>query len=244
MTGHRRGGSRLPGDLVDAPSGPRGRHQPSGLIQAFRADDPPRRSRGPRPLRHRIGRYRRPERMAPSMLGARKTGLAPLTPGEETHLIQGIVAPHIRMGFAKVRLDAASRPSVPPAQTSMTRVAGSGWNSWASTGLEDASNFLLGKAACAHSDGDRERLEPVRRRRRRHACGACWRSASARTTISTSCSSRRNIRARISGGKLLAFTRAHLPDEIWLRCVRETIRRHGAGMSARVLHSRRNRSSR
>ena len=45
--------------------------------------------------------------------------------------------------------------------------------------------------------------------------------ARARNAISTSCSSRRNIRARNLGRQLLAFTRAHLPDEIWLRCVRE-----------------------
>jgi hypothetical protein len=36
--------------------------------------------------------------------------------------------------------------------------------SWVSTGLEDASNFLLAKLR-ARSDGGRKRLEPLRRRR-------------------------------------------------------------------------------
>jgi ribosomal protein S18 acetylase RimI-like enzyme len=34
------------------------------------------------------------------------------------------------------------------------------------------------------------------------------------------CSSRRNIRARTSGGAARLHAQ-HLPDEIWLRCVRE-----------------------
>jgi GNAT superfamily N-acetyltransferase len=45
------------------------------------------------------------------------------------------------------------------------------------------------------------------------------------------------------GRQLLAFTRQHLPDEIWLRCVREN-ERPGAGTSAKALRSRKNRSSR
>src|SRR5258708_769141 len=43
------------------------------------------------------------------------------------------------------------------------------------------------------------------------------------------------------GMRLLAFTRRHLPDEIWLRCARE-MKRRGAGMSARGLALKRSRS--
>ena len=44
------------------------------------------------------------------------------------------------------------------------------------------------------------------------------------------------------GRRLLAFTRQHLPDEITLRCAKT--KKRGAGTSARVLFSKRNRSSR
>ena len=54
------------------------------------------------------------------------------------------------------------RPARPDEYDEIARV----WmNSWASTGLEDASNFLLAKLRARIPHGDRERLEPVRRRR-------------------------------------------------------------------------------
>ena len=45
------------------------------------------------------------------------------------------------------------------------------------------------------------------------------------------------------GRRLLAFTRQHLPNQIWLRCVREN-ERPGAGTSAKALRSKKSRSNR
>ena len=113
--------------------------------------------------------------------------------------------------------------------------------SWVSTGLAEASNFLLANLRA--------------RVRREIENGWSLFVADDNGTIAAmlalhlpkhyldSCSSRLPIRGNRSGGKLLAFTRKKMPDEMYLRCVRENERR-GAGTSAKALCSRRKRSSR
>ena len=92
-------------------------------------------------------------------------------------------------------------------------------NSWASTGLEDASNFLLAKLRA------RKRLEIEN--------GWSLFVADDRGTLAAMLALRLpklyldqlfvapEYQGQSLGRQLLAFTRLHLPDEIHLRCVRE-----------------------
>src|SRR6478672_13039482 len=71
-------------------------------------------------------------------------------------------------------------PTIRPARTDEYDEIARVWmDSWASTGLEAASNFLLAKLR-AHSARGRERLEPLCRQQRRAACGDAG-AASAQT---------------------------------------------------------------
>jgi GNAT superfamily N-acetyltransferase len=108
------------------------------------------------------------------------------------------------------------RPAVPDEYDEIARV----WmNSWVSTGLEEASNFLLAKM--------RARL------RQEIENGWSLFVADDRGTLAAMLALHLpklyldqlfvapEYQGRNLGGKLLAFTRAQLPDEIYLRCVRE-----------------------
>ena len=101
----------------------------------------------------------------------------------------------------------------------MTRSRGSGWRAGYRPGLEDASNFLLANLRARVRARDRERLEPVRRRRRRtnrRDAGI----ASARPYLDQLFVAP-DYQGKGLGRRLLAFTHEQLPDEIRLRCVRE-----------------------
>ncbi len=108
------------------------------------------------------------------------------------------------------------RPARPDEYDEVARV----WmNSWASTGLEEASNFLLAKL--------RARV-PIEIER-----GWNLFVADDQGTLAAMLALQSGQRyldqlfvapeyqGRNLGRQLLAFTRARLPDEIWLRCVRE-----------------------
>jgi GNAT superfamily N-acetyltransferase len=108
------------------------------------------------------------------------------------------------------------RPARPDEYDEIARV----WmNSWASTGLEDASNFLLAKLRA------RIRLEIEN--------GWSLFVADDRGTLAAMLALHLpklyldqlfvapEYQGQNLGRQLLAFTRLHLPDEIHLRCVRE-----------------------
>src|SRR3981189_660315 len=112
----------------------------------------------------------------------------------------------------------------------MTRSPASGWTA----GSRPGSNtpVILCWRNCVRASRSRSKragacLSPTMAERSRR----CWR-CTCPTSISTNYSSARNIKpgpsvvgpeyqGRDRGRRLLAFTRQHLPDEIWLRCVRE-----------------------
>jgi ribosomal protein S18 acetylase RimI-like enzyme len=108
------------------------------------------------------------------------------------------------------------RPALPDEHDEIARV----WmNSWVSTGLEEASNFLLAKM----------------RARLRQEIEKGWSLfvADDRGTLAAMLALHLpklyldqlfvapEYQGQNLGRELLAFTRAHLPDEIYLRCVRE-----------------------
>ena len=107
----------------------------------------------------------------------------------------------------------------PPVADEYDEVARVWMESWVSTGLEDASDSLLAKLRArvpmeiekgwslyvADDNGSWRR------------CSRCI----CPTAISTSCSSRRNIKATALGASCSPSRGSNLPDEIWLRCVRE-----------------------
>jgi ribosomal protein S18 acetylase RimI-like enzyme len=110
----------------------------------------------------------------------------------------------------------AIRPARPDEYNEVARV----WmNSWVSTGLAEASEFLLANL----------------RARVRHEIEQGWTLfvADDRGTLAAMLALHLPKRyldqlfvapeyqGRSLGRELLAFTRAQLPDEIWLRCVRE-----------------------
>ena len=108
------------------------------------------------------------------------------------------------------------RPARPDEYDEIARV----WmNSWASTGLEDASNFLLAKL--------RARVPQEIEK------GWSLYVADVDGTIAAMLALHLpdlyldqlfvapEYQGRNIGRQLLAFTRQHLADEIWLRCVRE-----------------------
>ena len=111
-------------------------------------------------------------------------------------------------------------PTIRPArQDEYDEVARVWMNSWVSTGLEDASNFLLAKLRA------RVPLEINK--------GWSLYVADADGAIAAMLALHLGdlyldqlfvapeYQRRSIGRQLLAFTRQHLPDEIWLRCVRE-----------------------
>ena len=111
-------------------------------------------------------------------------------------------------------------PTIRPARTEEYDEVARVWmNSWASTGLEEASNFLLAKLRA------RIRLEVEN--------GWSLFVADDGGTLAAMLALHLPDRyldqlfvtpeyqGQNLGTRLLAFTRQHLPDEIWLRCVRE-----------------------
>jgi ribosomal protein S18 acetylase RimI-like enzyme len=91
--------------------------------------------------------------------------------------------------------------------------------SWVSTGLEDASNFLLANL----------RARVLREVARGWSLFVADDSGRIAAMLALHAPDRYldqlfvapEYQGRSVGRKLLAFTRTHLPDEIWLRCVRE-----------------------
>jgi GNAT superfamily N-acetyltransferase len=113
-----------------------------------------------------------------------------------------------------------SAPVIRPARTDEYDAIARVWmESWVSTGLDEASNFLLAN---------------LRARVRREIEGG-WSLyvADDNGTLAAMLAlhlSKRYLdqlfvapahQGRSLGRRLLAFTRAQLPDEVWLRCVRE-----------------------
>ena len=111
-------------------------------------------------------------------------------------------------------------PTIRPArQDEHDEIARVWMNSWASTGLEDASNFLLAKLRAripleiekgwslyvADSDG----------------AIAAMLALHLPDLYLDQLFVAPEYQGRSIGRQLLAFTRQYLPDEIWLRCVRE-----------------------
>src|SRR6202166_4525969 len=111
-------------------------------------------------------------------------------------------------------------PTIRPARAEeYDEVAGVWMNSWASTGLEDASNFLLAKLRAripievekgwslfvADDDG----------------AIAAMLALHLPDIYLDQLFVAPEYQGRNIGRQLLGFTRQHLPDEIWLRCVRE-----------------------
>jgi ribosomal protein S18 acetylase RimI-like enzyme len=111
-------------------------------------------------------------------------------------------------------------PTIRPArQDEHDEIARVWMNSWASTGLEDASNFLLAKLSAripleiekgwslyvADSDG----------------AIAAMLALHLPDLYLDQLFVAPEYQGRSIGRQLLAFTRQYLPDEIWLRCVRE-----------------------
>jgi ribosomal protein S18 acetylase RimI-like enzyme len=91
--------------------------------------------------------------------------------------------------------------------------------SWVSTGLEDASNFLL---AQLRARVPRE-VENGWSLFVADDCGtlAAMLALHLPQLYLDQLFVAPNYQGRSLGRQLLAFTRTHLPDEIWLRCVRE-----------------------
>jgi ribosomal protein S18 acetylase RimI-like enzyme len=111
-------------------------------------------------------------------------------------------------------------PMIRPARAAeYDKVARVWMDSWVSTGLEDASNFLLAKLRARIpqevergwslfvADDDGRLAAMLALRLPNHYLDQLFVAP--------------EYQGRSLGRKLLAFTRTHLPDEIWLRCVRE-----------------------
>src|SRR5947209_3273644 len=92
-------------------------------------------------------------------------------------------------------------------------------NSWVSTGLEDASNFLLAKL-CARIPTEIEKGWSLYVADDGGTLAAMLALHPADRYLDQLFVAP-EYQGRNVGRMLLAFTRKHLPDEIWLRCVRE-----------------------
>ena len=108
------------------------------------------------------------------------------------------------------------RPARPDEYDEIARV----WmNSWVSTGLEDASNFLLAKL--------RARVpQEIEKGWNLYVADdngviAAMLALHVRDLYLDQLFVAPEYQGRSIGRQLLAFTRQQLPDEIWLRCVRE-----------------------
>ena len=135
-----------------------------------------------------------------------------------------------------------SDPMIRPARADEYDEVGRVWmESWVSTGLEDASNFLLANL----------RARVLREVARGWSLFVADDDGRIAAMLALHVPDRYldqlfvapEYQGRSVGRKLLAFTRTHLPDEICLRCVREN-ERPGAGTNARVLCSKSKRSNR
>jgi GNAT superfamily N-acetyltransferase len=111
-------------------------------------------------------------------------------------------------------------PTIRPARTDEYDEVARVWmNSWASTGLEDASNFLLAKLRA------RVPLEIEKGWSLFVADDGGALAAMLALHLPNRYLDQLFVAPEYQGQnlgrRLLAFTRRHLPDEIWLRCVRE-----------------------
>ena len=108
------------------------------------------------------------------------------------------------------------RPARPDEYDEIARV----WmNSWASTGLEDASNFLLAKLR-ARVPQEIEKGWSLYVADDNGAIAAMP-ALHLRDLYLDQLFVAPEYQGRNIGRQLLTFTRQHLADEIWLRCVRE-----------------------
>ena len=111
-------------------------------------------------------------------------------------------------------------PTIRPArQDEYDEVARVWMNSWVSTGLEDASNFLLAKLR-ARVPQEIEKGWSLYVADVDGAIAAMLALHLGDLYLDQLFVAPEYQRRSI-GRQLLAFTRQHLPDEIWLRCVRE-----------------------
>jgi ribosomal protein S18 acetylase RimI-like enzyme len=113
-----------------------------------------------------------------------------------------------------------SDPMIRPARADEYDEVGRVWmESWVSTGLEDSSNFLLANLRARV-------LREVAHGWSLFVADDDGRIAAMLALHMPDCYLDQlfvapEYQGRSVGRKLLAFTRTHLPDEIWLRCVRE-----------------------
>lgn len=108
------------------------------------------------------------------------------------------------------------RPALPEEYDEIARV----WmESWVSTGLAEASNFLLAnlRARISHEIENGWSLFVADDRGRLAAMLALHLPQKYLDQLFVA----PRWQGQDLGRRLLAFTRTHLPDEIWLRCVRE-----------------------
>ena len=130
------------------------------------------------------------------------------------------------------------RPARPDEYDEVARV----WmESWASVGLEDASDFLLAELRA------RVPMEIEKGWSLYVADDNQGLAAMLAMHLPDCYLDQLFVAPKYQGNslgcQLLAFTRQQLPDEIWLRCVRR-MKGPGAGTSVKALRSRRSRSSR
>ena len=111
-------------------------------------------------------------------------------------------------------------PTIRPArQDEYDEIARVWMNSWASTGLEDASNFLLAKLR-ARVPLEIEKGWSLYVADHDGAIAAML-ALHLPNLYLDQLFVAPEYQGRSIGRQLLAFTRQQLPDEIWLRCVRE-----------------------
>ncbi len=143
---------------------------------------------------------------------------------------------------AKLRVTPMPEPIIRPARADEYDEVGRVWmESWVSTGLERPA--ISCSPICAPASARRSRtagasMSPTTTAR----SPPCWRCI-CRSVISTSCSSRPNIRAVRSAASCLPSRERNCPTKSGCAACART-RRPGAGTSAKVLCSRRKRSSR
>jgi GNAT superfamily N-acetyltransferase len=112
------------------------------------------------------------------------------------------------------------QPTIRPARSDEHDVVAQVWmESWVSTGLEDASNFLLAKLR-ARIPMEIEKGWSLFVADDGGAIAAML-ALHLRERYLDQLFVAPNYQGKGIGRQLLAFTRTQLPDEIWLRCVRE-----------------------
>jgi ribosomal protein S18 acetylase RimI-like enzyme len=135
---------------------------------------------------------------------------------ESTEHVHGQIEPP----WKKLKIPTVPQTIIRPARSDeYDQVARVWMDSWVSTGLEDASDSLLAKL-CARVPLEVERGWSL------YVADDDGRLAAMLAMHLPDCYLDQlfvapEYQGRSLGRQLLAFTRQHLPDEIWLRCVRE-----------------------